>query len=51
MTGTHSGTFMGIAATGRRVNLAGIFWDRLKDGRMVETWANYDLFGLIQQIR
>jgi len=50
MTGTHKGTFMGAAPTGRRVEVTGIFFDRLENGRIVETWANYDLFGLMQQI-
>ncbi|MDH5619580.1 MAG: ester cyclase [Gammaproteobacteria bacterium] len=51
MTGTHRGEFRGIAGTGRSVRITGIFFDRVKDGKLVETWANYDLYGLLEQIR
>lgn len=51
MSGTHQGEFMGIAASGRSVEVGGIFYDRLENGQMQETWAQYDLFGLIQQLQ
>lgn len=50
MVGTHQGEFMGVAASNRTVSMTGIFFDRLKDGKIIETWANYDLYGLMQQI-
>ena len=50
-TGTHKGEFMGIPPTNRKITFTGIFFDRLENGKIVETWANYDLFGLLQQIR
>jgi steroid delta-isomerase-like uncharacterized protein len=50
MIGTHLGAFMGIPPSGNRVELSGIFFDRLEGGRLRETWANYDLYGLMQQI-
>ena len=49
-TGTHKGEFMGIPPTNRKITFTGIFFDRLENGKIVETWANYDLFGLLQQI-
>ena len=49
-TGTHLGEFMGIPPTNRKITFTGIFFDRLENGKIVETWANYDLFGLLQQI-
>ena len=51
MMGTHQGPFMGVAPTGRRVEMTGMFYDRVKDGQLHETWSNWDLFGLIQQLR
>jgi steroid delta-isomerase-like uncharacterized protein len=51
MSGTHLGEFMGVEASNKPVEIDGIFFDRLKDGRIVETWANYDLHGLLQQLR
>jgi steroid delta-isomerase-like uncharacterized protein len=50
MTGSHGGVFMGIEPTGKPVDITGIFFDRLENGRIVETWANYDLHGLLQQL-
>jgi steroid delta-isomerase-like uncharacterized protein len=50
MAGTHLGPFMGIQPSGNSVVVSGIFFDRLHNGRLVETWANYDLYGLMQQI-
>ena len=50
MRGTHLGEFMGIEASGRAVEIEGIFFDRLENGRIVETWASYDLHGLLQQL-
>ena len=44
-------TFMGLEPTGNKVETTGIFFDRLEDGRIVETWANYDLHGLLQQLQ
>ena len=49
-TGTHMGEFMGVPPTNRKITFTGIFFDRLENGKIVETWANYDLFGLLQQI-
>ena len=51
MTGTHLGEFMGVAASSRHVEVGGIFYDRLENGQMQETWAQYDLFGLMQQLQ
>jgi steroid delta-isomerase-like uncharacterized protein len=51
MTGTHRGPFMGLEPTGNKVEATGIFFDRLENGRIVETWANYDLHGLLQQLQ
>jgi predicted ester cyclase len=48
---THAGTFCGIAATGRRVTLRGVNFQRLAGGRIVEHWTLADTFGLLQQLR
>ena len=50
MTGTHKGPFMGVEPSGKLVEVTGIFFDTVQDGQIVETWANYDLYGLMQQI-
>lgn len=48
---THAGNFMGIAATGRRIQFSVIDIIRLRDGRYIEHWANADMFGLMGQLR
>lgn len=48
--GRHSGEFMGIAPTGREVEIGVIDIVRLLDGRIVEHWNVVDLFGLLMQL-
>jgi len=48
--GTHEGLFQGIEATGRRVTATGVGIGRIEGGRIVETWAEYDALGLMQQL-
>ena len=48
--GTHDGPFMGVPASGRRVEVQGIGIDRVADGKCVERWVQYDSAGLLQQL-
>ena len=48
--GTHQGEIMGIAPSGNRVTVAGTSIDRIVDGKIEETWDNYDALGMMQQI-
>jgi steroid delta-isomerase-like uncharacterized protein len=48
--GVHSGVMAGVPATGRSIELTGINMFRVKDGRVVEQWAELDMLGLLQQI-
>ncbi|GAC1326052.1 MAG: ester cyclase [Thermoleophilaceae bacterium] len=49
-TGTHSGELMGLAPTGKRVEVAGITMDRIVDGMTLEGWTYWDTLGMMQQI-
>ena len=49
-TGTHEGELMGINPTGRQATVTGMTMDRIEDGRIVESWTNWDTLGLLQQI-
>ena len=49
-TGTHSGEFLGIPATGRPVRVWGIVFDRLENGRIKETRIIMDTLGLMAQL-
>ena len=48
--GTHRGEFMGAPPTGKQVSMAVIEIDRIGDDKLVETWANVDALGLMQQL-
>lgn len=48
--GVHTGELLGVPATGRPIEMRLINMFRVKDGRVVEQWAEPDLFGLLQQI-
>ena len=49
-TGTHQGEFMGVAATGKTVEVESIDIIRLEDGRVAEHWGVTDTMSLMQQI-
>ena len=49
-TGTHKGDLMGIAPTNKHATVAGVDIDRFQDGKVVEAWASYDMFGMLQQL-
>jgi steroid delta-isomerase-like uncharacterized protein len=48
--GTHEGDLLGVAPTGKRVTITGITFSRLKDGKIVEEFQNWDTFGMMQQL-
>jgi steroid delta-isomerase-like uncharacterized protein len=48
--GTHDGPFMGVPASGRKVEVQGIGIDRVAGGKTVERWLQYDSAGLLQQL-
>jgi steroid delta-isomerase-like uncharacterized protein len=49
-TGTHTGRFVGIPATGREVTMQGIDIHRLEADRLVELWEQLDLASLLAQM-
>jgi predicted ester cyclase len=48
--GTHEGEFMGIPATGTRVEVTGTTINRVVDGRIAESWVETDFLGLLRQV-
>jgi predicted ester cyclase len=48
--GTHEGEFMRIAPTGERYEVTGNVMYRLEDGKLIETWACFDMLGLFSQL-
>ena len=50
MSGTHTGDFWGMPATGKRVEFTGIYIVRIQDGKIVEHWGEEDGVSLMQQL-
>jgi steroid delta-isomerase-like uncharacterized protein len=48
--GTHNGDLSGIAPTGKQINISGVTIARLANGKMAESWVNWDALGLMQQL-
>lgn len=49
-TGTHNGPFLGIPATGRKVNVWGVVIDVVRNGWFCESRIILDTTGLMQQL-
>jgi len=50
MSGTHTGSFMGIPATGKYVEFTGIYIARIADGKIAEHWGEEDGVSLLTQL-
>ncbi len=48
--GTHRGEFQGISATGKRVEVPGVVFYRIRDGKIVEFRGSFDMLSLLQQL-
>jgi steroid delta-isomerase-like uncharacterized protein len=49
-TMTHSGNQLGMPASGKVVRVTGITIARIRDGKIVEGWDNWDQLGMLKQI-
>jgi predicted ester cyclase len=47
---THTGPFLGTAATGRKAEVTGTSIQRIVDGKIAEGWDNWGQLGLLVQI-
>jgi steroid delta-isomerase-like uncharacterized protein len=50
LQGTHLGRLFRIAPTGRHIEVTGMQFDRFESGRIIETWSQWDMLGLVEQI-
>ncbi len=50
LEGTHQGSFMGVAPTGKRVKARGVQIARFQDGKMIERWGSSDELGILKQL-
>ncbi len=49
-TGTHTGEFHGIPATGKVITISVTMIDKLIDGKLVDHYGDFDSAGLMQQL-
>ena len=47
---TQTGPFMGLPPSGKRYSIEEIHWFRLRDGKVVEHWHQFDQMGLMKQL-
>jgi steroid delta-isomerase-like uncharacterized protein len=50
VSGTHKGDLPTLPASGKTFSVTGITVARLKDGKFVESWNNWDALGMMQQL-
>jgi predicted ester cyclase len=48
--GTHLGEFEGVSPTGKRVEIVGHSIDRVVEGKIVESWVEVDMLGVMRQL-
>ena len=46
----HEGDTLGFAATSRHVEFTGMTFARVRDGKIVEAWNNFDFMSMFQQL-
>jgi steroid delta-isomerase-like uncharacterized protein len=49
-TGTHTGDYMGIPATGKSFAIGTMNIFRVRDGKITDNWNQNDMLGLLQQL-
>lgn len=50
LTGTHRGVFLGVPATNNKISVSGITINQIADGKILESTAIWDAFGMLQQL-
>jgi predicted ester cyclase len=50
-TAKHTGDGLGIAPTAVTIHVTGISIIRVAGGKMVEGWQNWDMLGMMEQIK
>ncbi|WP_444894108.1 ester cyclase [Microbulbifer sp. TRSA001] len=50
ITATHTGKFLQYEATGKTSSWTGVHTDKYKDGKMVESWVDWDKYTFLEQL-
>jgi predicted ester cyclase len=48
ISGVHTGTFVGQAATGKKITWTGIAIDRFENGKIAESWIDWDKYRFME---
>jgi len=48
--GTHQKTFLGAEPTGKKVTVEGLVFDRYRNGKLIESFSQWDALGLLQAL-
>jgi steroid delta-isomerase-like uncharacterized protein len=48
--GTHQGSLGSLAPTGKQIKITGIEIHRIENGKIKETWINWDTLGMLTQL-
>ena len=49
-SGTHQGEYLGIPATGKNISVEGITIHHIKNGKILDSYARWDVLGLMRQL-
>ena len=47
----HTGQGLGIEPAGAPIDITGILIIRVADGKIAEAWQNWDMLGMLEQVR
>ncbi len=50
LSGTHKGEYLGIPATNKKVSVEGITIHHIANGRIMDSYAMRDIWGMMQQL-
>jgi steroid delta-isomerase-like uncharacterized protein len=50
ISGTHQNEYMGIPATGRKISLEGITIHHIRNKKILDSYARWDVLGLMRQL-
>ena len=48
ITATDTGGYMGSSPTNKKLTWTGVLIDRFENGKIVESWVDWDKYGLFQ---
>lgn len=48
--GTHRSELMGVAPSGKQIEVSGMSMDRISGGKIAENWVNWEALEMMQQI-